>query len=298
MLQFGKLAKLGNAGFVTRDVDRAADYYRDVIGFTETFRDDQGAYLTSGQDHHTVALIRGDEDSLAYMSFQLAGDVSLEEARALLADAGVEAEVKSDAVPGIPQLLELHDPEGNTLRVYKETEASDAGFSGHGIQPTKLGHVCVRSDDVEALTEWYEKVLGMRWSDWIGDFFVFLRLGPDHHTINLLKGPRQGNVIHHIAYELRDFNHIQPTCDHLAKHGYSLAWGPGRHGPGHNVYTYHAGPDGHYVELFTQVDIMNEELGAFEPRPWHEDNPQRPKRWVPDPLAPNRWGILPPEGFM
>jgi catechol 2,3-dioxygenase-like lactoylglutathione lyase family enzyme len=298
MLRFGTLAKLGNAGFITRDVDRAADYYRDVIGFTETGRDRAGAYLTSGQDHHTVAIAKGDEDRLAYMSFQLGGDVSLEEAKSLLAEAGTGAELKADATPGIAQLLELRDPEGNLLRVYKEAAASEAGFSGRGIQPLKLGHICVRADDVPALSDWYETVLGMRWSDWIGDFFVFLRLGADHHSVNLLKGPANGNVIHHVAYELRDFAHVQPACDQLARHGHSLVWGPGRHGPGHNVYTYHRDPDGHLVELFCQLDVMNEKAAAFEPRPWHEDNPQRPKRWTPDPLAPNRWGIGPPDGFM
>lgn len=298
MLQFGQLARLASAGFVVQDVDRAAEYYRDVIGFTETSRDAQAAYLTSGRDHHTVALEKGDRDSLTYMCFQLGGDVTLEEAKTALAESGVSAEVKSDSVPGVGELLEFSDPEGNLLRVFKECDSSEAGFSGRGIGPQKLGHICVRTDDVQALSAWYEKVLGMRWSDWIGDFFVFLRLGVDHHTINLLKGPEQGNVIHHIAYELRDFNQVQPACDLLSRHGYTLAWGPGRHGPGHNVFTYHHGPDGHLVELFCQADLMNEELGAFEPRPWHEDNPQRPKVWTPDPLAPNRWGILPPEGFM
>ncbi len=38
---------------------------------------------------------------------------------------------------------------------------------------------------------------------------------------------------------------------------------------------------------------MNEELGYFEPRPWHRDNPQRPKVWAKDPSASNLWGIMP-----
>jgi hypothetical protein len=38
---------------------------------------------------------------------------------------------------------------------------------------------------------------------------------------------------------------------------------------------------------------MNEELGYFEPRPWHRDNPQRPKVWAKDPSAANLWGIMP-----
>ena len=38
---------------------------------------------------------------------------------------------------------------------------------------------------------------------------------------------------------------------------------------------------------------MNEELGYFEPRPWHRDHPQKPKVWAKDPSASNLWGIMP-----
>jgi hypothetical protein len=38
---------------------------------------------------------------------------------------------------------------------------------------------------------------------------------------------------------------------------------------------------------------MNEELGYFEPRPWHRDRPQKPKVWAKDPTAANYWGIMP-----
>jgi hypothetical protein len=43
---------------------------------------------------------------------------------------------------------------------------------------------------------------------------------------------------------------------------------------------------------------MNEELGYFEPRPWHRDSPQRPKVWEKDPPAPNLWGIMPGDEMM
>ena len=43
---------------------------------------------------------------------------------------------------------------------------------------------------------------------------------------------------------------------------------------------------------------MNEELGYFEPRPWHRDNPQRPKVWEKDPSASNLWGIMPGDEMM
>ena len=54
-----------------------------------------------------------------------------------------------------------------------------------------------------------------------------------------------------------------------------------------------AGPTG-----LAELDQVNEELGYFEPRPWHRDNPQRPKVWAKDPAASNLWGGLPSDDMM
>src|SRR5205823_5770567 len=101
------------------------------------------------------------------------------------------------------------------------------------------------------------------------------------HAVNLLRSERNRRL-HHTAFELRDWEHVKLACDHLAANGVGLIWGPGRHGPGHNVFTYHDDPDGNVVELFCELDtISDERLGCFDPRPWHEDDPQRPKVWTP-----------------
>ena len=39
-------------------------------------------------------------------------------------------------------------------------------------------------------------------------------------------------------------------------------------------------PDDQIVECYTELDMMLDEgLGYFDPKPWHKDNPQRPKVW-------------------
>jgi hypothetical protein len=43
--------------------------------------------------------------------------------------------------------------------------------------------------------------------------------------------------------------------------------------------------------------MTNEEAGYFDPRPWHEDNPQRPKVSMPGPFVSNSWGIPTPQSF-
>ena len=68
-------------------------------------------------------------------------------------------------------------------------------------------------------------------------------------------------------------------------------WGPGRHIIGHNIAAYHRNPDNVRVELYCEMDQMvNEALGYFEPRPWHQDRPQVPKVWPKDTLR-NYWGF-------
>ena len=44
--------------------------------------------------------------------------------------------------------------------------------------------------------------------------------------------------------------------------------------------------------------MKDEALNYFEPRPWHRDNPQRPKVWSKDPSAANLWGVMPPDEMM
>jgi hypothetical protein len=127
-------------------------------------------------------------------------------------------------------------------------------------------------------------------SDWIEDWFVFMRCGPDHHTINFVRGKR--TQMHHVAFELKDWPQVQSACDFLGSKKIPIIWGPGRHGPGHNIYTYHRNPDDQIIEMFTELDkMLDENLGYFEPRPWHRDHPQVPKVWGP--LPTDIWGPPP-----
>ena len=158
-----------------------------------------------------------------------------------------------------------------------------------GVGPLKLGHLAFCVAEPKDFVEFYSRVLGFRLSDWIQDWFAFMRCGPDHHTVNFVRGKR--TQMHHIAFELKDWAQIQSACDFLGGKNIPLIWGPGRHGPGHNIYTYHRNPDDQIIELFTELDkMLDEMLGYFDPRPWHRDRPQKPKVWD---RARDIWGTPP-----
>ena len=292
-----RIKKIGHATFSTPDLDKQVDYYTDVLGLTLVERVKDRAYLASTLDHHSIVLERGGAAQCTTLSFQMAPGTDLKAFAKQCQTQGVEAAAMSDAEPGIPDMLTLSDPKGTRVAVFAEREPAHQTFSDHGVVPNKLGHIAFNVTDVKQVVDWYVKVLGFRESDWMGDFFAFLRCGPDHHTINLVRGER--SKMHHIAFELQDWSHVQRACDLLARKGHPLVWGPGRHGIGHNIFTYHRDPDGNIVELFTELDRINDEdLGFYEPRPWHADRPQTPKVWTPDVKAANLWGVPPPPDFL
>ena len=135
-----------------------------------------------------------------------------------LNELGVKAELRTDAEPGVAQLLQIADTEGNTLQLYLSMQQVENDFAEKGIVPEKLGHLGLSIHDLERVADFYQRVLGFRVSDRVEDYFVFLRCGPDHHTLNLMRSKDQ--KLNHIAFQLKDWAHVQMVCDFM------LVWRP------------------------------------------------------------------------
>jgi catechol 2,3-dioxygenase-like lactoylglutathione lyase family enzyme len=289
------IAAISHAVFETPDLERQIAYYRDIMGLNLVARDAKQAYFSARSGDVCIVLESGTAARCARLALKCAQDVDLKDISRHLGSHGIVTQEKSDPQPLSGHALAFEGPEGIAVEIVRVADRSGVG-SGAGLQPGKLGHIAFNVTDVQKGVEFFNSVLGFRTSDWMGDFFAFLRCGPDHHTINLLKGGR--TKMHHLAFEARDFEHIKDACDFLGRHEIPLIWGPGRHKVGHNLYIYHHNPDGQIVELYAELDIMtNEEAGYFDPRPWHEDNPQRPKVSMPGPFVSNSWGIATPQSF-
>jgi catechol 2,3-dioxygenase-like lactoylglutathione lyase family enzyme len=205
-----------------------------------------------------------------------------------LAKDGVKCERRKGISPGVAEAVVFTDLKGTQVEIFSDyVFARDDGRSA-GVMPLKLGHVAYRVDDVQKTVKFYCDVLGFRVSDWRDNSFAFLRCNTDHHTVNFVYDAEP--QLHHIAFEVKDWAEIQRAAETLAKHDIHLVWGPGRHIIGHNIAIYHRNADKVRVEFFCEMDQMKDEsLGYFDPRPWHQDRPQRPKVWGPETLR-NYWG--------
>ena len=284
-----QIKRAGHSTLTTPDVERTLDYFTRIVGLSLSARDKNRAVLATKSGVEAIVLERGAAEA-PRLSFQIAPDSDLGEVASRLKKAGIKSERRRDITPGIREALAFADPKGTVLEIFSDFDfaAEDTTFTG--VMPLKLGHIAYQCPDVRGIVEFYCDTLGFRVSDWRSDFFAFLRCSRDHHTVNFLRNEK--TAIHHIAFEVRDWSDIKRACDLLARNGITLTWGPIRHIIGHNIAIYHKNPDGVTIEFFCDMDQMfDEELGFFEPRPWHQDRPQRPKVWG-DETPSNWWGPM------
>jgi catechol 2,3-dioxygenase-like lactoylglutathione lyase family enzyme len=286
------IKRIGHATFETPDVERQIDYYTGVVGLVLLEREKDRALFVSRLGDVSLILRRGPAARLTKIAFQVSPHDDLAALAKTLIGHGIAASIDEASVPGIGKVLTFQDPKGTVIEVFTEARPAGSVTQPTAVAPLKLGHIAFMMPDIHPFVEFYQKVLGFRVSDWQEDFFCFMRCGADHHTINFATG--KSTRMHHIAFELKDWTHVQTACDHLGRKEVPIIWGPGRHGISHNIFIYHRDPDDQMVEFYTEMDqMLDEELGYFDPRPWHKDRPQRPKVWDRKSAA-LIWG--PPQG--
>lgn len=285
-----RIVRLSHATFETPDLARQVAFYRDVMGFRVTSDTTRRAVLHNAAGLETLVFETGDSARCTALALQTDGDPT--GLAPVLAEAGIGSELRSDSTPGIGSMLTFTDLKGTRIELFGDSRPLAADNAPpQGVNPLKLGHIAFTVTDIHKTHDFYTNVLGFRVSDWMEDFFLFLRCNPDHHTVNFVAAGQ--SFMHHLAFELKDWAHVQTACDHLGQSGVKLIGGPGRHEIGHNIFVYHRDPDGHVIELFTELDQMKDEsLGYFDPRPWHKDRPQRPKVWSRQEGTPS-WGNPP-----
>jgi catechol 2,3-dioxygenase-like lactoylglutathione lyase family enzyme len=223
----------------------------------------------------------GAEFSLTSIRFDLAEGIEPAGAAAALAAAGAEVEI-------VDGRIILRAPGGTRIEV-GPPEPALASLDPDPLRPRRLGHVNLMAPDPAATCAFYTQVLGMRLSEQIGEILYFLRFGTEHHNIGVRPGPAA--TAHHLGFEIAGWERYCPILDRLADNGYAIEYGPGRHGPGRNLFAYLRDPSsGLRVELFCDMAHIDEQSGEEPVARWLASD--RMTRTL------NRWGPQPPESFL
>ena len=267
--------RLAYVDLTTSSPDEAEAYYCGLLGASPVERTADCLYLSLGLDHHNITVRHGREPGLTAVGLQVDPAIELPDLARRLGEAGFTARVQTNARPGVSGLLEVHAG-GHVFHLISSMAQPAPGFAASGIVPFKLGHVALLSPQTDEMLR-LVKQLGFWETDWFEDFVTFLTCNRDHHVLNFIQAPVV--AAHHVAFEMRGFEHHANAMERLAARKRRIEWGPSRHTAGHNIASYHYGADGLLVEFYTEMDIFVPELGSFEPRPWHEYLPQQPRHW-------------------
>jgi hypothetical protein len=87
-----------------------------------------------------------------------------------------------------------------------------------------------------------------------------------------------GPTLNHIAFEMPNIDSVMRGAGRMRDHGYPIEWGPGRHGPGNNVFCYFVGPEETPIEYTGEMMQVDEQYRTGTPTDWVWP-PRRVDRW-------------------
>jgi len=260
-------ARLDHICIATPQPDEMLAFYCDGVGY-QSEQIDKDLWKLSGHQR-TVLLTTGEARQMDFMAFWLDDAERFNAFREEVSAKG--ATIENSTSPLFDgDAFAVSDPDGTRivfgLADYKAAESS-TDLSG------ELQHLAVATQQLEAMRTFYSDTLGMPISDNVFDeegalTGTFVRSDSMHHSIGMF-GASYAELDHH-CYEVPSWNGIRDWADHFGSKRIPLWWGPGRHGPGNNLFFMIQDPDKNKLEFSAELEIFSYEQ---EPRTWpHEEH--------------------------
>jgi catechol 2,3-dioxygenase len=215
-------AHIGHVHLKVSDLDRAIDFYHDLMGFDIIARyGDQAAFLSAGGYHHHLGMNTWESKDgspppagttgLYHFAINYPTRRDLAIAAKRLLDNGWSLDGMSDHITH--EALYLHDPDFNGIElawdrdpsVWRKPDGSinagllpldlrgllaEAGdgspwISGPAPEGTRIGHVHLKVADLDRAVAFYHDLMGFDLTGRMGDAAAFLSAGGYHHHLGL-----------------------------------------------------------------------------------------------------------------
>ncbi|MFT4068061.1 VOC family protein [Paraburkholderia sp.] len=228
-----------------------ARFYRDLLDCDESVVE-QG-FLMRGP-RRAVLIRPAPTCGLAYAAYRLRDGNDLEKLRSRATAHGVACEPLHD--PLFEQgAFAVADPQGR-----RTAFGVSCGTPARRGAPARLQHTVYQTTELEQIVRFYVEKLGFSISDEVvsesgGASVVFMRSDDEHHSLAFFKGSR--NEWDHHCYETNEWNDIRDWGDRFAAAQIPIFFGPGRHGPGNNLFFMVTDPDGNRLEFSAELQSVS-----------------------------------------
>ena len=271
---------------VATNLDEAARFYETVWGLqpveakSASLNDVRYFRGTSGY-HHVLALHRGAQPAVIRVVFDIADRQSIDALQRAVAAAGCATTNPGPRhAAGGGYGFACKDPDGRNLMFLTDC-ADHADTNDKADRPRKIAHVNLNARDFDASLKFFSETLGFRVIDENAPLWFLHCASTDHSSIVLAKTDLP--TLNHVAFEMPEFDSVMRGMGRMKDNGYPIEWGPGRHGPGDNVFAYFCGPDEVPIEYTAEVLQIDD---SYRPR--------GSEHWKFKPGRSDQWGITQP----
>jgi catechol 2,3-dioxygenase len=281
---------------IASNLGEAAHFYETVWCLAPVAASNEARYFRgTGGYHHVLGLRGGTQPAVERIAFDVADRAGVDALHEKISAAG--------AMPGKPTKLTTagggygfacKDPDGRNLAFVTDC-ADHADAADQPDRPRKIVHVNFNTVDFDGTLKFFTQALGFRVVDDNAPLWFLHCDNPDHCSIVLCK--LNLPTLNHIAFEMPEFDSVMRGMGRMKANGYPIEWGPGRHGPGNNVFAYFCGPDEVPLEYAAEVLQIDD---SYQPRPsdYWKFKPGRSDQWgITQPRSPRYYRVQRLFGF-
>jgi catechol 2,3-dioxygenase-like lactoylglutathione lyase family enzyme len=254
----------------TSKMQQMYDYYVKILGLVKLEGSlDDVIYLAVNENKPAVILRKAAHSSVGEVGYNVKEN-AWGEIIARMSAQGIF--YQEEYVEFFGNTLSFSDCDEHPIRVFLNQESNSVkGPSRFGPILSRFQHVTYASPHPKALAEFYQTILGFQVSDKVeGDMFIWLRTDIEHHTVAVAAHKKPG--LDHYSFDLPNWGSFKEYCDFLGSKDIEVVWGPGRHGPGNNLFFFTVDPDGNRVEYSCEMEKFYDEYVTYQPRVWKKSS--------------------------
>ena len=258
------------------DMAHTASFYEDIMGMVSVPGSAPGPTRLGWGLGEPVLELSSGAPALEHLALEIPDPFELDRLLVRLQARGVHIRDRGDGVHAVA------DPDGRQLHLHGRVGRPGEHVADTGRRPVRLQHITLATDALPDVLDFYRETMGMRLSDRMGHDFAWLRCGREHHTIAVVANSSE-TLIDHFSFDLASWQDFREWGDRLATAGIDVTWGPGRHGPGNNLFLMFDDPNAFHVELSAEMELFYDDRVEYVPRVWETS-----------PRTVNLWGQVPP----
>jgi catechol 2,3-dioxygenase-like lactoylglutathione lyase family enzyme len=243
-------ARLAYVELCSPDPAALSKFYQDV--FSADVEKIGNMHICRGPERCLI-IVPGQSKTLNSAGYSVLSSNDIDDLIERLSIAGIHNERTS--TPIFTDAVGFTDLSGNKM-FFGVPQGKNAIVSG---LPGRIQHLVVASRNAKEMVDFYTRIIGMVESDRVLDKngvlrTAFMRSDDEHHSFAVFQAGE--NRLDHHCYEATNWNSIRDWADHFASLNIPVKWGPGRHGPGNNLFVFVHDTDGNWVEISAEIEVI------------------------------------------